>query len=287
MRGKLNTEDQSLDSILSSLRQRLAPVSDTPTLDAQVLLAFILGKPRAWVLAHPEAVLTNEQRQNLQKASTRLEQGEPLPYILGHWEFFGLDFILTPATLIPRPETELLVEQALLWLEAHPKQRMAADVGAGSGCIAVALAAHVPDLHIIATDLSHQALQATNLNAHRHNVAGRVWLAQADLLPGLACPLDLVCANLPYIPTSTLQSLPIYGREPNLALDGGPDGLAVIGRLLDVAPYFMASTGLLLLEIEASQGEAAQQLALKAFQCAQVQVVQDLAGNDRMLRIEL
>jgi release factor glutamine methyltransferase len=121
----------------SDITPRLAANSDTPDLDASVLLAHITNKPRTWVMAHPELTLTTEQQIQLDESLMRLEQGEPLPYVLGHWEFFGLDFNVTPDVLIPRPETELLVEKAIIWLQESKVRRTIADVGTGSGAIAI------------------------------------------------------------------------------------------------------------------------------------------------------
>ncbi len=251
-----------------------------------MLLAHVLGKSRTWVLAHLEVQLTQEQQENLAKSLQRLEQGEPLPYLLGHWEFYGLDFLITPATLIPRPETELLVEQALLWLQAHPTKRLAIDAGSGSGCIAVTLAVKVPSLQVIASDLSWDALQVVVRNALRHGVAERVHCLQADLLSACDGDFDLICANLPYIPSEVLSRLSIYGREPTLALDGGTDGLKHICRLLQQARYCLAKGGLLLLEIEASQGQAMRALAEKTFPSSDIRILPDLAGHDRLLRVQ-
>lgn len=276
----------SSTSVLSQIRSRLERQSETAALDAQVLLAHILDKPRAWVLAHPEAPLSPEQAEDLARALARLENGEPLPYILGHWEFFGLDFRVTPAALIPRPETELLVERALEWLRQHPERRLAADVGAGTGCIAVALAMHVPDLRLLVCDRSLEALRVAQENIRRHRVQERAFCLQADLLPALGRKIDLICANLPYIPSATLRTLSVARWEPTLALDGGPDGLSLIGRLLELAPLALAPGGLALLEIEATQGTAALQLARTAFPAAQVELFPDLAGRDRLISIQ-
>jgi release factor glutamine methyltransferase len=272
--------------VLSQVRSRLEGQSDTAALDAQVLLAHILGKPRSWVLAHPEVVLTPDQSNILASSLARLEGGEPLPYILGHWEFFGLDFKVTPATLIPRPETELLVECALEWLLAHPERRLAVDVGTGTGCIAIALAAHVPDLRLLACDLSLGALRVAQRNIHSHSVQDRVLCLQADLLPAVVPKIDLICANLPYIPTTTLQNLRVARQEPFLALDGGPDGLNLVRRLLQSAAGILAPGGLVLLEIEASRGAAALQLARSAFPHSGVELIQDLAGRHRLICIQ-
>jgi len=275
----------SLQNHLHRLQERLKGSSESYRLDAQVLLSHVLQKPRAWLLAHPEAHLTPDQRQELEQAVQRLERGEPLPYVLGHWEFYGLDFLVSPAVLIPRPETELLVEYALRWLQEHPGRRSAADIGTGSGCIAVSLAVNVPDLQVIAGDISPAARQVARSNAARHDVTDRVHCIQTDLLSGVEERFDLICANLPYIPTEILQNLDVARAEPWLALDGGPDGLSSVRRLLQDLPARLAPGGLALLEIEASQGAAARQAAGRFFKADQVSVLPDLAGRDRLLII--
>jgi len=177
--------------VLRETKTRLATVSSTPSLDAQVLLAHITGKPRTWLLAHPEALLSPHEFQQIEEALQKLESGFPLPYLLGEREFFGLKFKVTPDTLIPRPETELLVETALAWLKQLPSPTergtkgegiYAADIGTGTGCIAVSLAAHCPELHVVATDLSPAALAVAQHNAEIHYVSDRITFLEADLL---------------------------------------------------------------------------------------------------------
>jgi len=280
-------------ALLSDLADRLAPVSDTSFLDASVLLAHILEKSRSWVLAHPELVLSEEQQMKLTDALMRLEKGEPFPYVLGHWEFFGMDFDITPDVLIPRPETELLVEKAIAWLQASPARRTVADIGTGSGAIAVSIAVNVPVGYILATDISQDALQVAQRNAGKFNVGERVDFVQCDLLPAqpemvaTGQDLDLICANLPYIPSETLHKLPIYGREPTLALDGGEDGLDLLRRLMKLAPEWLAPNALILLEIEATRGAQALSLAHDIFSEAEIHLHQDLTGLDRLLEIAL
>jgi release factor glutamine methyltransferase len=270
---------------LQAARRRLQPYSDTPGLDAQSLLAHHLDRPRTWVLAHPEVELQPRQLDRLEAGLQALEAGQPLPYLLGHREFYGLDFLVTPATLIPRPETELLVETALAEISSA-RELWVADVGTGSGCIAVSLAVHAPRARLVACDLSQAALQVAGANARRHAVGERVWLVQADLLPPVGPPFDLVCANLPYIPSDEMERLAVSRVEPRLALDGGPDGLSAIRRLLRQCRGRVAPGARLLLEIEAGQGAAALALGQAAFPQARAAVKPDLAGRDRLLVVE-
>jgi release factor glutamine methyltransferase len=188
--------------------------------------------------------------------------------------------------LIPRPETELLVERAIAWLQSHPDQRYAADVGTGSGCIGIALAVNVPDLQVMAIDISSDALEMARRNAIKNGVGQRMEFACCDLFPPEA-EFDLIVANLPYIPTKTLQKLPIFGSEPTVALDGGADGLDLIQRLLTAAPDRLVPGGLLLMEIEASEGPSALSLACDVFAESEIHLHKDLAGRDRILEIQV
>jgi release factor glutamine methyltransferase len=282
-----------IETLLSSLTARLQPGSESPRLDAQVLLSHVTGRPRTWLLAHSRAPVEPSQVERLEALARRLEAGEPLAYVVGHKEFFGLDFELTRDVLIPRPETELLVERAVAWLRATPGRRRVADVGTGCGCIAISVAANVGDVRVFATDISLAALRVAARNARALALTDRIDLVNCDLLPVHQAGLngrrrfDLVCANLPYIPTSRLHQLRVYGREPLRALDGGPDGLEQIRKLLAVVPEWLAPGGLILLEIESSQGPLALSLAYDAFHAASIELRQDLAGHDRVLAIHL
>jgi len=276
----------NVQSCLEFLGSRLAQVSETPRLDAQVLLAHLSGQARAWLLAHGEETLPAEICTEAEAAAARLTAGEPLPYLLGHWEFYSLDFNVSPHVLIPRPETELLVENALGYLQTRPGSPRVIDVGTGSGCIAIALASHLPVAALFASDCSPAALEVARRNAVYNQIAYRIHFFQSDLLSGIQATFDLICANLPYIPTACLADLPVAGHEPRLALDGGPDGLSLIRRLLSQAPRFLAPHGLLLLEIEYRQGVAVLELARQAFPCANIQLHQDLHGLDRLVAIQ-
>jgi release factor glutamine methyltransferase len=267
--------------------------SETPELDVQLLLAHVTGQTRTWLFAHLDAPLTPSQLDSAKEAFAQLQAGTPLPYILGRWEFYGLDLDITPDVLIPRPETELLVEKAIKWLSNSPERRTVADIGTGSGAIAIAIAMHVPGVRILATDICYNALKVARHNAEKFHVHHRIDFLQCDLLPQHIDPLpteshfDLICANLPYIPTETLHGLPIYEQEPTLALDGGADGLNVVRRLLQLAPDWLAPNGMMLLEIEATQGTKALSLAYDSFEEVRLQLHQDLAGHNRILEIVL
>jgi release factor glutamine methyltransferase len=254
---------------------------------ALILLAHVLQKPKTWVLAHPETHLNPDQKAHLERLVRRLQAGEPLPYLTGKQAFFGLDFAVSPAVLIPRPETELLVEQALSWLDVHPEVKTVLDVGTGSGCIAITLAMRKPWLTITATDLSAEALEIARQNAETLQVKDQITFEQANLLAPGDQSFDLVCANLPYIPSTKLEQVNTLGFEPTMALDGGTDGLSLIRRLLEQLPSRLNRPGLVLLETEATLGAQTLALAKIAFPQADLRLLQDLAGLDRLVRIEV
>ncbi len=276
----------TIQEILFQLSQRLHQFSETASLDAQVLVAHCLDKPRTWIIAHPEAPLNNAQYNKIIQAANRMEHGEPLPYIIGHWEFYGLDFHLTPSVLIPRPETELLVERGIHWLQRHPPKYKVVDVGTGSGCIGIALANNISAFKLLLTDISTEALEVAKVNAEKFSLLDRMEFLQADLLDGVPGPFGLICANLPYIPTLKLMKLPVAEREPRLALDGGLGGMEVISRMLEQAKGQLVSGGLMLLEIESSQGDDVKTLAKAHYPASKVQILKDLSGLDRCLEIE-
>jgi release factor glutamine methyltransferase len=269
--------------------QQIQKQSDTPQLDVQVLLAHFLGKSRAWILTYPEVILSPDIQATLDAAIEKYIHGLPLPYILGEWEFFNLSFRVSPNVLIPRPESELLVETALNWLNADPTRTNMVDIGTGSGCIAIALAVNHPKIQVTATDVSAAALKIAKANATRYSIAQRIQFIHSDLFSAFPPPnsqFDLITANLPYIPTKTLLDLAVYKREPTQALDGGPDGLDLIRKLLQEAPLYLIPGGLVLLEIEDTQGNAAITLAQAFFPESEINCLPDLAGKDRLVKIE-
>jgi len=272
----------------------------------------VLGWDRARLLAHPEYTLTAAEEERFASLLARRQAREPLAYILGRREFYGLNVIVDERVLVPRPETEMLVEQTLAWvrrreglrgrgygtreglsplsspLSPDPSPLTLADVGTGSGCVAVALAVHLPQAAIYALDASADALTVAAANVARHGVAGRVRLLPGDLLQPLPERVDVIAANLPYVRRDELPTLPpeVRDYEPRAALDGGPDGLDSIRRLLAQAPAHLRPGGAIFLEIGAAQGKAASDLAHQHLPQATVDVLSDYAGHDRVLRVQ-
>ncbi len=288
-------ERLSVAQALTRARDMLAVAgSDTPALDAELLLVHVLGRDRAWLYTYPERVLTWPQSGAFLALVGRRADDEPVAYLVGHKEFFGLDFIVTPDVLIPRPETELLVEKALQLAPSRGGQLTLADVGTGSGVIAVGLAVNLPHARVLATDISLAALAVARRNVARHRVGDRVTCVQADLLIPCASAFDIVVANLPYICRVDLQpaheetaqgTRNALGWEPRIALDGGSDGLEVVRRLLMVVADRLHPDGVLLVEIGAGQGPEVLKLAQVHFPRAVAEVIKDLAGLDRFLTV--
>jgi release factor glutamine methyltransferase len=266
-------------------RHALLEHSDTPGLDAQLLLSEVMNRERSWLLAHPEAPLESNQLDAFSAALRRCLEGEALPYVLGWWEFYGRRFAIHPGVLIPRPETELLVEHALAFLENHA-HGVALDVGTGSGCIAITLAIETPQLRLAATDLEETALQTASKNAKQFGVEDRIGFVRSDLVSALSGRFALICANLPYIPSGRLPGLAVARKEPQAALDGGPDGMVWIRALLQELPRLLADGGRALFEIDAEQADGVLAETGRALPEAQARVLPDLAGKDRLLIID-
>jgi release factor glutamine methyltransferase len=275
-----------LDQALRSAAAKLRDITDTPQFEAQILLASILDRERSWLLAHPEFQLDEPTQRTFNQFVGRVQQGEALPYVIGERWFFGRKFSVESAVLIPRPETELLVEAALDFLSAHHDKRRAVDVGTGSGCIAVTLCAEVSDLSMFATDRSQQALKIAYRNAVQNQVDDRIHFWVGDLLDGVTGEFDLICANLPYIPSGRLSTLEVARREPIEALNGGEDGLKLVTRLIKGANKHLVHGGRMILEIDETQGDMVVDLAKSIYPDWSVALMQDLAGMDRVLVLD-
>lgn len=253
---------------------------DSPRLDTEILLAHALGMTRAQLHAHPQSQLNLAELASYRQLIERRARREPVAYIVGHKEFYGLDLFVDQRVLIPRPETELLVEKAI---EISQRRSVVADVGTGSGAIAISLTVHLPQVLVYATDASPAALEVAARNCRRHGVEDRVRLLQGHLLEPLPEPVDLIVANLPYVSQAELAQLPpeISRYEPREALDGGPDGLGCIRSLLAQVGVHLKPRGIVLLEIGATQAAAVVALAERHFPAARVEIVRDYAGLDR------
>jgi release factor glutamine methyltransferase len=249
-------------------------------LEAEVLLRHVLGLNRAQLLARRADRLPAQAAAQLTPLLDRRLAREPLAYITGRREFFGLEFTVDRRVLIPRPETEGLVERVIGLAHGAPA---IVDVGTGSGCIAVGLAVHLPSARLTAVDVSAEALALARLNAARHGVAERISFVQGDLLSALGDRFDIIVSNPPYILSAEIATLQpeITRYEPHTALDGGGDGLDVIRCLLRQARVRLKPGGALVLEIGAGQGQAVAALARAALPGARVTVEHDLAGLER------
>jgi release factor glutamine methyltransferase len=271
-----------VDNAVVQLKER----SESPSVEVHAIASHVLQKPREWIFAHPETILNEPQLHALDKALHRLMDGEPLAYITGMRSFYGLDFVVDKRVLVPRPETELLVDLAIDWLKKNPDRKRVVDVGTGSGVIAVTLAHHFPDLIVSAIDTSAEALKVAQLNAALHKVVDRIKFIQNDLLEGLNGQFDLVLANLPYIPEFDVGQLPDLRHEPRAALDGGSDGLRIIEKLILESEKNMAQNSCMILEIQYNQWEAVQDLALIRNPKAIISIHHDLAALPRVIRIQ-
>jgi release factor glutamine methyltransferase len=229
---------------------------------ASSLLVHVLGRDRSFLIAHADEAVTEEELESFRVLIKRRAAGEPMQYITGHQEFFKLDFEVTPAVLIPRPETELIVEAALELLRNDPNPNLA-DIGTGSGCLAISILHEMSAARAVGTDVSPPALEVARRNAERHGVLDRLELLESDCFSALDAigSFSLIISNPPYVSDDELKSLQReVNYEPREALAGGPDGLSVIRRLLSEARPFLRSGGYFVFEIGFEQREAVEQL---------------------------
>jgi release factor glutamine methyltransferase len=271
------------------------------TLAAELLLMHVLGRDRAWIYTHPEDTLEPAAVDRYFALVARRAAGEPTQYLTGKQEFWGLEFEVAPAVLIPRPETEHVVEVALERLGARgikinmttglpsPPLRIA-DVGTGSGCIAVALAHELPHAEVLATDIFAQALEVARRNASRHGVGDRVLFLQTDLLESVneANSFDLIVSNPPYVARNESHQLPreVRDHEPASALFGGPTGAEIYPRLVEQAATLLRPRGILVLELGYNSLEHVRLLLYGQPAWVNVSVTNDLAGIPRVIAAE-
>ncbi|REJ70881.1 MAG: peptide chain release factor N(5)-glutamine methyltransferase [Planctomycetota bacterium] len=260
--------------------------SETPRLDAEVLLAHAKGCPRIHLYTSYDETLPEAVRASMREMVKRRAEAEPVAYLVGHREFFGLDFQVTRDVLIPRPDTETLVVEALEALKPLSSPRVL-DIGTGSGCIAVAIAANNPVAQVTAVDASAAALDVARRNVEHHRLADRVRILESDLFAAIANsdPFDLIVSNPPYVADGEMDQLQpdIRLHEPHSALVAGPDGLNVIRSIIEQAPARLRPEGALLLECSPEQAAEIQSLFAACPQYEQIRVIEDLAGRPRVV----
>jgi release factor glutamine methyltransferase len=287
---EMKAETWTVGRLLSATTGFLADKgSATPRLDAELLLARVLALTKVHLYVNFERSVEPAELDQYRELVRRRARYEPVAYILGEKEFYGLKLKTTPAALIPRPETELLVDEALGLVKKYwPDEAIqAADIGCGGGAIALALAANLPEAEISAVDISPEALDLARANALKLGLAQRLTFFEGDLVTPLAGRrFHLVCANLPYIPETEMAGLmpDVGGHEPHLALNGGPEGLTVIDRLLPDAAGLLAAGGRLLLEIWPDSLVALTDSAGRG-NLAIEGVLRDLAGPKRVVTL--
>lgn len=261
-------------------------------MDAEVLLSFVAGKTREELLVHPEKDISPGKFKKYKNLIARRATHEPVAYIIGKKGFFGLEFKVNPSVLIPRPETEILVEEAIKGFRVEGRGYRIVDVGTGSGAIAVALAKNLPNAKIIATDVSAKALKIAKQNAKNNGVGKRIKFVKTSLLPNLKAyslrPTALIVANLPYLPARVWQkAMPDVKKfEPKGALLGGVDGLNLIKKLLQKIKSENIK-GTVLLEIDPSQPKKLSSFTKKLFPRAIMETKKDLSGLFRIVKIEI
>ena len=253
-------------------------------LESELLLRHTLKTSRVQLYLDLNLELSPEQEAAFWQLVKRRRNGEPTAYITGHREFYGLNFYVDPSVLIPRPESELLVEKAIELARQRPITKIA-DIGTGCGAIAISLALNLTEVEIYATDISDVALRVALHNCQQHGVVGRISLLQGDMLEPLPQPVDLIVANLPYVRESELPPAAPAASEPVLALDGGTEGLEKISQLCQQLSGRLHSQGCLLLEIGQGQGEAVTALLRSLFPSARIEVTRDLGGVERVVSL--
>jgi release factor glutamine methyltransferase len=282
-----------LREALQSTTQTLckAGIADA-SIEAELLLGHVLGMSKTQLYTEPERNLASVEIEHLCYLVKRRLDHEPAAYILGHSEFYGIDFYIDYHTFIPRPETELLVEKAVEIAQSISqtgKQITIADIGTGCGAIAISLALALPRAKIYATDVSASALRVAKVNCRRYGVNGRVQLLQGNLLEPLPQPVDVIVANLPYIKDCEFGDLSpeIINFEPTIALAGGKDGLDKIKQMLEQMPGKLSYGVCFLLEIGQGQGEMVTSLIKNYFPQASIELIFDLGGIERVVKVGL
>jgi release factor glutamine methyltransferase len=259
---------------------------EAPDLESEILLRYLLKIDQAALFLNFETQLNPQIETEYNHLIERRLKGEPIAYITNNREFYGLDFFVDSRVLIPRPETELLVEEAIKFTKNHSVTTVA-DIGTGSGIIAISLAVNLPETKIYATDISDSALEVARINCLRHHVEKQVRLSKGDLLSALPEPVDVLIANLPYVTKEDMAKMPSAKFEPVLALDGGINGLDQVFRFCEQLNTKIKPGGYVLLEIGLGEGKITAELLQSLFQSATIDILPDLAGIERVVRMLL
>ncbi|MAT43193.1 MAG: protein-(glutamine-N5) methyltransferase, release factor-specific [Anaerolineaceae bacterium] len=267
---------------------KLSGDRDEISIAVNALLKKSLNKDQVWMLTNLDHELKNEQIIELENQLKRLINNEPLHYILEEAAFFGRIFRVSPDVLIPRPETELLVETVIDWAQqkSHSDEIKLLDIGTGSGCIPISILKAIPGSKGIGVDISYKALKVAQINAKELGVE-ELLLIQSDLISGLKSKFNVITANLPYIPTDELRKLRVAKFEPELALDGGETGLLYYERLFLTLNKILDGSALCIFEFHHDQGERIRYLAKKLIKSKSINILQDYAGFDRFIKIEV
>ena len=275
----------TLKQVLSQTREILAANNiEDASLESELLLRHTLKISRVQLYLDLSRKLSLEQEKTFWRLINRRLSGEPTAYITGHREFYGLDFYVAPGVLIPRPESELLVGKALQLAQSHFIATIA-DIGTGCGAIAISLALNLPRTKVYATDISASALEVALVNCRKHGVADRICLLHGDMLAPLPEPVDLIVANLPYVKKLEVSQMGLANFEPQLALNGGRDGLEKMRQLCQQAGSKLHPQGCLLLEIGQGQGKAVTAFLRRVFPSVVAEITPDLSGVERMVSL--
>jgi release factor glutamine methyltransferase len=259
---------------------------DDALLESEVLLMHTLTIDRAKLYTDIDSELTPQQYNNFSALVQRRLNGEPLAYITGNREFYGLDFFVNHDVLIPRPETELLVEKTIE-IASTRSYKTIVDAGTGSGVVAICLALNLPDAVIYATDISASALEVALVNCRKHNVEDRIRMLQGNLLEPLPEPVDMIVGNLPYVTDTDMEQVNTAGHEPKIALHGGRDGLEFIIAIVGQSVSKLLRGGSILLEVGRGQRQAAARQLKGIYPYGEIAIFRDLAGIERVVRLSL
>ena len=276
----------TIKETLKKVGQKLRGASfvDQPELEAEILLGFVMGKPREWLLANLDQPLGKDLEKELAKLIDRRLTGEPIAYLIGKKEFYGLEFVVNRDVLIPRPETELLVKEALKFL-GNKKSARVIDIGTGSGAIAISIGKNQPRIEVWASDISLKALRVARENGQKHQV--NIKFIESDLFSNISGRFDLIIANLPYLTPKEITTTTTPLSDPIISLDGGVSGLEIVKRLLLESKGHLKKEGEVIIEIAPEQKNQLIEFIRKYCFQATIKVKRDLSGRDRVLVVKL